>query len=306
MRNVTLKQMRMLAAVVRHGSVTAAAQAIGVSAPAVTMQLRQMQDDIGLALVERTQSGMLPTAAGLEVTHAVARIESVLDECKATLAGYSGAARGDVSVGVVSTAKYFAPRALAGFLKMHPRIDLRLTVGNRADIVERLRKHSIDVAVTGRPPDELPMQADVIGEHPHVIIAPPDHRLAFQRRLAPPLLAAETFLMREPGSGTRVLMERFFADALVEVRMGMQIDSNETIKQAVIAGLGVAFISAHAIEAEVTSRRLVILDVQGLPLRRQWFAVHLRDRPLLPAARLLQQFLTREGKRYLPDVPLPF
>jgi molybdate transport repressor ModE-like protein len=302
MRNVSLKQMRMLAAVVRHGSVTAAAQAIGVSAPAVTMQLRQMQDEVGLALIERRQGGMLPTAAGLEVAHAVARIEAVLAECRATLAGYTGATRGDVSVGVVSTAKYFAPRALAGFLRMHPRIDLRLTVGNRADIVERLRRHEIDVAITGRPPDELPMEADVIGEHPHVIIAPPEHRLTFQRRLAPQMLASETFLMREPGSGTRGLMERFYAEAGISPRIGMQIGSNETIKQAVIAGLGIAFISGHVIDSALTTNSLAILDVAGLPIVRQWCVAHLRARRLMPAVASIRAYFIVEGRGYLPDI----
>ena len=302
MRNVTLRQLRMLAAVVRHGSVTAAAQAMGVTAPAITMQLKQLQDDVGLALIERSPGGMAPTAAGLEMTRALTRIDAALDECKATLAGFRDAAHGAVSVGVVSTAKYFAPRALAGFRRLHPGIEMKLTVGNRAVIVEALRRHEIDVAVTGRPPEELPMEADVIGEHPHVVIAPPDHPLVFQRRIAPAELAGETFLMREPASGSRQLMERFFAEAGITVRMGMQIDSNETIKQAVIAGLGIAFISAHTIEAEIGTRRLMVLDIQGLPLRRQWFAVYLRDRPLMPAAHLLQQFLTREGRRYLPGL----
>ncbi len=196
----------------------------------------------------------------------------------------------------------FAPHALAAFAKNRPGIDLRLSVGNRTEIIDGLRRYELDLAVMGRPPQEMDVEAAVIGDHPHVIVARPDHPLAGERALAPRRLAGETFLVREPGSGTRGLMEQFFADSRVTPRLGMQIGSNETIKQAVIAGIGIAFLSAHTIGAEVESRRLSVLSVAGLPIVRQWYVVHLRERHLMPAAHLLRRFLTLEGRLHLPSL----
>lgn len=230
MRNVTLKQLRVFAAVARTGSVTRAAQQLHVSAPAVTLQMQILQDQVGLALIERTSAGMTPTEAGRHLLETAGRIEALLGECNAVLGGLAGGERGSVSVGVVSTSKYFAPRALAAVHRSHPAIELRLTVGNRAQIIVGLADYSLDVAVMGRPPQELDVTATEIGEHPHVIVAPPDHPLALKQRIPAAVLGEETFLSREPGSGTRVLMERFFGEANITPRIGVQIDSNETIK----------------------------------------------------------------------------
>jgi LysR family transcriptional regulator for metE and metH len=301
MRNVTLKQLRAFAAVVRTGSVTGAARDLNVSARAVTLQMQLLQEQIRLPLIERSPAGMTPTDAGRELLGAIERIEATLTECGAVLAGVAEGERGTVSVGVISTSKYFAPRALAAFARAHPGIDLRLSVGNRTQIIAGLSHYELDIAIMGRPPDEFAVDASVLGDHPHVIVAPPDHPLAGRRSIDPALLSAETFLVREPGSGTRGLMERFFAEAGMSPRFGMQIDSNETSKQAVIAGLGIAFISAHTVGAEIADERLVVLDIRGLPLIRQWFVVRLPGRRLMPAAALLQKFLTEQGSSFLPD-----
>jgi DNA-binding transcriptional LysR family regulator len=304
MRNVTLKQLRALAGIVRTGSVTGAAELLNVSPPAVTLQMQLLQEHAGLPLVERSSAGTVPTAAGREVLHAIERIEAILAECGAALAGLAGSERGTVSVGIISTAKYFAPRALAAFARTHPGIELRLTIGNRAEIISGLSHFDLDIAIMGRPPAEFSVVAAAIGEHPHIVVAPPDHPLASQRGIEPATLAAETMLVREPGSGTLSLMERFFAEAGVSPRIGMQIGSNETIKQAVMAGLGLAFISAHTVNAEIEDGRLVALDVKGLPIVRQWYVVHLRERRLMPAVEIIRSFLTNEGKAYLPAAGL--
>jgi DNA-binding transcriptional LysR family regulator len=303
MKHATLKQLRAFAAVVKTGSVTRAAQALHVSPPAVTLQMQLLQAHAGVPLVERTLKGaMVPTSAGREMLSAVERVETALAECGAAMAAFAGSERGTVSVGVVSTAKYFAPLALAAFARSHPGIELRLTVGNRAEILEGLGHYELDVAVMGRPPEHLEIVASPIGDHPHVIIAPPEHPLRARRKIPARALSDETFLVREPGSGTRGLMERYFADAGVAPRIGMQISSNETIKQAVIAGLGVSFISAHTIGAEIADGRLVVLDVVRLPVVRQWFVMHLKERRLIPAAQVLRRFLTEQGSRFLPAV----
>jgi molybdate transport repressor ModE-like protein len=302
MRNVTFKQLRALAAVVRTGSVTAAAQKLNVSPPAVTLQMQLLQDQAGLPLVERTPSGTAATDAGREILRAVEQIETILADCSAALASIAGTKRGTVSVGVVSTAKYFAPKMLGAFARTHPGIDLKIIIGNRAEMVEGLTRYDIDLAVMGRPPDELDVELDVIGDHPHVIIAPINHPLAGKPNIPAHLLESEIFLVREPGSGTRGLMERFFTKAGLTPKFGMTIASHETIKQAVIAGLGIAFISGHTIDSALAMNSLAILDVEGLPIVRQWCVVHLRPRRLMPAVAAIREFFVAEGPKYLPNI----
>jgi DNA-binding transcriptional LysR family regulator len=302
MKNVTLRQLRSLTALARAGSVTQAAEILHLTPPAVTLQLQALQQAAGMPLVERSPSGMVLTEAGLEVAAAARRVDAILAECEAALGDLSGNRRGAVAVGITSTAKYLAPRALGAFSRSHPGLDLRLSVGNRAETIAGLRDHSIDLAIMGQPPDELAVEATLIGPHPHVVVTQPDHPLAGRTRLSPVALEQELFLVREQGSGTRSLMQRFFADAGVAPRIGMELGSNETIKQAVVAGLGIAFLSAHTIELEVQTGRLAILDVVGLPAMRQWFVVHMADRRLTLAARALHVFLVEEGAQYLPDL----
>jgi DNA-binding transcriptional LysR family regulator len=303
-RRVTLKQLRVFAAVARSGSMIGAAQALNVSPPAVTLQMQLLQKQVGLPLIEKLPSGLRLTEAGRELLLAVERIEMTLTETATLLAGLAGSERGSAAVGVISTAKYFAPRALAAFSRVHPQVELTLVVGNRADIISGLRHYQLDIAVMGEPPEGLAVEAAPIGDHPHVIVAAPDHPLAKLAVVEPKLLGEEVFLVREPGSGTRILMEKFFAKNRIAPRLGPQISSNETIKQAVIAGLGIAFISGHTVEAEVNIGRLIPLKVAGLPIVRQWYIVHLQERRLMPVVSALRDFLISDGRRYLPDVGL--
>jgi DNA-binding transcriptional LysR family regulator len=302
MRNVTIRQLRALTALARTGSVTRAAGQLHLTPPAVTLQLQALQQEAGVPLIDRGPAGMVLTDAGREVAAAAARIDAVLGECEAVLGDLAGARRGAVSAGITSTAKYFAPRALGAFSRRHPGLELRLAVGNRAETIAGLRDHTLDLAVMGQPPEELPVRATVIGSHPHVVVTGADHPLARRARLPPRALDGEIFLVREQGSGTRGLMQRFFADAGMAPRIGMELGSNETIKQAVLAGLGVAFLSAHTIELEVQTGRLAILDVVGLPAMRQWYVVHRADRRLTLAAQAMHQFLVTEGAGFLPDL----
>jgi DNA-binding transcriptional LysR family regulator len=301
-RNVSLRQLRVLAAVVRTGSVTAAAQRLNVSPPAVTLQMQLLQDQAGLPLVVRGAAGTTATDAGTEILRAIDQIETILEDCGAALASIAGSRRGTVSVGVISTAKYFAPRVLGAFVRAHPGLELRLSIGNRADMIAGLQRCEIDIAVMGRPPDELDVDSTVIGDHPHVIIAAPDHPLAKLRMIKPERLADEMFLTREPGSGTRDLMEKFFNGAGIAPRIGMQISSNETIKQAVIAGLGIAFISGHTIDSGLVTKSLIVLPVEGLPIIRQWCVVHLRQRRMMPAVKAIRDYFIAEAAGYLPVI----
>jgi DNA-binding transcriptional LysR family regulator len=212
----------------------------------------------------------------------------------------AGKTAGRISIGAVSTAKYFVPFAISGFSRLHPKLDITLTIGNRQEISAALRGYDLDFAIMGRPPVDIDMNVHLIGDHPHVIIAPTAHRLARKSRIKLADLAGETFLMREPGSGTRGLMEQLFEQAGVQPNIGMAMSSNETIKQAVIAGLGIAFISAHTVATELDERRLVTLDVAGLPVVRQWFVLSRKDKVLLPPAQAMLDFLSARGAEFLP------
>lgn len=304
MRNATLKQLRALAAIIDTGTVTAAAKRLHVTPPAVTMQVQLLEEHLGLPLLDRAGDHFQPSAAGREVLAAVVRVERALADCGAALDAMKGLKAGLVSVGLVSTAKYFVPNALGAFARTHPGIDIALVVGNREEIIAALASDAIDLAIMGRPPLDMEVDKNPIGEHPHVMIAPVDHPL-LGRRLKPGVLAESVFLSREPGSGTRNLMERFFREAGVEPRIGMEIGSNETIKQAVMAGLGLSFISAHTVAAEIADGRLAVLDVEGLPVIREWFVVKRSAKRLTPPAAALTEFLGRRGSEFLPDITIP-
>ncbi len=304
LRGVTLRQLRALAAVVRTGTVSAAADALAVTPPAVSQQLRLLEDALAVPLAERTPAGMRATDAGREVLAAYARIEAALSDCGAAIAALRGMQGGRVAVGVISTAKYFAPRALAAFMRREPGVEIRLSVGNRSDIVAALRELHIDIAVMGRPPEDFPVDCAVIGAHPHVIIAPSGHRLARARNIGLAALTEETFLLREAGSGTRELLRSLLHAAGMDPGLGMEMGSNETIKQAVMAGMGIALLSAHTVAAELAEERLAALDVVGLPVVRQWFVVRSRDKRLLPAAQALWDYMVAHGAEYLPEVRL--
>ncbi len=301
MPRVTLKQLRAMSAVVRTGTISKAATELNVTPPAISMQMRLLEETVGLPVVERTDKGLRPTDAGLIVLEAVERCEQALAACGEALEEMKGISGGRVAVGVVSTAKYFAPRALAAFIKTHPKVEMRLSVGNRRETIDKLRENEVDFAVMGRPPQEFEVAQAVIGDHPHVIIAPPDHPMAKRKKISFADVAGETFLLREDGSGTRLLMQRLFTKVGHNPNTGMEIGSNETIKQAVIAGLGIALLSAHTIGAEVSEQRLAILDVDGLPVIRQWFVVRRKEKVLMPAAQALWDFLDVSGADFLPQ-----
>src|SRR5262249_60055960 len=193
------------------------------------------------------------------------------------------------------------PFAIAAFSKRHPRIDIILKVGNREDIRQALRGYDLDIAIMGQPPPDVPVEKRLLGEHPHVAVAAAGHWLARDSGLAVVDLTYETFITRERGSGTRMLMEQFFQASDLQPKVGMEMDSNETIKQAVIAGLGVAFISLHTVASELQDGRLVVLDIAGLPVMRQWYAVRRSDKTLLPPAQAMLGVLGGGGCSCLPS-----
>lgn len=305
MRDVSLKQLRVVAAIAKTGKVAAAADILNVTAPAVTLQLKQLEESLGLSIFDRSRQGMKPTAAGQHILQTASRVEAELLSCAEILSAMRGLKGGAVSIGIVSTAKYFAPAALGAFKRIHPELEIKLFVGNREETIQGLATLEFDLAIMGRPPEGIETESVILGDNPNVIIAQSGHPLAKRKNLSFADLADETFLMRENGSGTRTLMEHIFAEAGVTPQTGMEISSSETIKQGVMAGFGLAFISAHTVAVEVETNRLSILDVTGLPALRQWQIVRLAEKRLMPAPAALWQFLQEEGREFLPDLQFP-
>lgn len=299
MTRFTLRQLEIFSAVARCGSLTKAAEEVHLTQPAVSMQVKQLEEVVGLPLCEPEGRGIQLTEAGRDfATH----IEEVLDRVghlNELAARWRGVRRGRIRLGVVSTAKYFAPRLLAHFLKAHPGIDFRLSVHNREEILAELAANTLDFIIMGRPPEGIDCVATPFAPNPLGIIAPPESPYAARRGMELAELAQESFIVREEGSGTRAAMERVFAQHGVKIRASMEMDSNETIKQAVMAGLGLSFLSLHTVRGELASGRLALLDVAGLPLRRQWYLVRRATRRLVPAAEEFGAFLLSEAEGLL-------
>jgi LysR family transcriptional regulator, low CO2-responsive transcriptional regulator len=295
MRNVSLRQLRAFTEVARRLSFTAAAKALHLTQPAVSMQIRQLEQAAGLPLVEQLGRRVHLTDAGRELLRYAAGISDLLREADDAMKALQGIGGGELSIAVTSTAKYFAPRLLAEFRRRHPEVRLRLAVSNREAVVRALSENTVDLAVMGRPPRGLDTEASAFAKHPIVVIAAPGHPLAARRRVPLETLAGETFIIRERGSGTRAAMEHVFAERGFRVRETMEMSSNETIKQAVMAGMGIAFLSMHTIGLELRARRLVVLPVSGLPVMREWFVIHRKGKRLSPAAQAFKSFLLEQG-----------
>jgi len=294
-RQITVRQLEVLDAVSRAGSVTAAASALHLTQPAVSMQLRQLEEQLQLALFEPVGRGLQITEPGRDLAAMATDLLLRLDDFALAARELRGVRRGRVRLGIVSTAKYFVPRLLARFLKVHPGLDLKLNVYNREHIIEQLESYAIDLGIMGRPPEGTGLVGTPFAPNPLAILAAPSHGLSKRKQLSPEELENEAFIVREPGSGTRIAMDRYFSDAGVTIHPVMEADSNETIKQAVMAGIGIGLLSLHTVRLELAAGRLVTLPVAGLPLRRQWFAVHSRQRRLTPAAEEFLQYLLREA-----------
>ncbi|MDP1524493.1 MAG: LysR substrate-binding domain-containing protein [Rhodocyclaceae bacterium] len=295
MKHVTLRQLKVFEAVARHLSFSRAAEELHLTQPAVSMQVKQLEEQAGLPLTEMVGKKVYLTGAGEEVARHARRIAQQLREAGEAIDAIKGVRGGRLSIGVISTAKYFAPRLLAEFLRRKPGIELNLRVNNRETVVRQLADNEIDLAIMGQPPQEFTTVSEAFADHPLVIVAAPDHPLAKAKHITPAELNEQAFLIREPGSGTRATMERFFADTGITPRHVLEMVGNETIKQAVMAGLGLAFISAHTVSLECEVGRLVKLPVTGTPVTRRWFVVHRADKELLPVAETFRAFLLAEA-----------
>lgn len=300
-RRVSLRQLEVFCEAAKLLNFAAVAEAMHLSQPAVSMQIRQLEDTLNLALFEKAgRRKVLTEAGGLLFEHA-SRLLAELHDAEQSLQALRGLSGGSITVGLVSTANNFAPRLLALFSHLHPKVDVRFVVGNREELVRLLKENQTDLAIMGRPPGEIETLSEPLAENPHVIVVPPGHHLCAERRIDLNRLRGETFLQREPGSGTRGLVEELFQIHRFKPKRVLTLGSNETVKQSVMAGLGYSLLSLHTLSLELRGGDVAVLDVVGMPLMRTWHVVHLRKRQLAPAAEAFRRFLIEHTQDYLTE-----
>lgn len=308
MKNATLRQLKAFETVARHLSFSRAAAELHLTQPAVSTQIRMLEGHAGMPLFEQLGKKTYLTQAGTELLHYTHAIIRQFDEAEAAMAQCRGIAGGRLNVAVISAGDYFFPQLMVAFARLHPGVQLNLTVHNREELLGELVANRTDLAVMVRPPAaESDTRHDAFAPHPYVIVAPADHALAGQARIAMPDLLRHPFVVRERGSDTWHSMADAFGAHLGAVQVAMEIRSTETIKQAVIAGLGLGFLSAHTIARELKDGSLAVLPVDGFPLMLHWYVVQRREKRLPPVARAFHQFLLDEGARRIAAlIPMPW
>ena len=297
--NVTLRQLSVFESAARLLSYTRAAEELHLSQPAVSMQIRQLEDEAGLQLFEKQGRKLYLTEAGRELHQYSRTILHDLHEAEEVMEALKGLNTGHLNIGAASTVNYFAPRLLAAFSKRYPGITLSLEATNRENLINMLSANEKDLVLMGHPPEQINLEFEPFLENPLVVIAPPDHPLAKQRNIPIHRLADEVFVNREAGSGTRAAMERFFSEQGITLKTGIQMTRNVAIKSAVRAGLGLSVVSIHSIELELETGRLVVLDVKGFPIRRRWYLVYRHGKRLSPAATAFKDFVLSEAGNIL-------
>jgi DNA-binding transcriptional LysR family regulator len=295
MRRYTLRQLDTFLEVARQLSISRAAGVLHVSQPAVSMQLRQLEDIVGIPLYEQAGRTIRLTEAGHELAQYAMAAASQLRQMEDAMAARRGVRKGRVDLAMVSTAKYFVPMLLVLFRKRFPDIEVRLQIHNRDSIMQLLMRNEVDLVIMGRAPDALDCVAAAFATNPLGVISAPGHPLSRRRNAPLSILNGQEFVVRENGSGTRHAMERLFAEHDIQPRVVMEMPSNETIKQAVMAGMGMSFLSLRTIRQELASGHLVLVDIAGLPIVRHWHITHLAAKRLSPAASAFKEFIVDEA-----------
>jgi len=297
MLHITLRQLQVFDAVARHLSFSRASGELHLSQPAVSMQVKQLEEALGLPVFEQIGKKIFLTDAGREVQRVSQAIEQQLLDLEGTLADLRGVRGGSLTVGVVSTAHHFTIRLMAQFRQQRPDLRLTLNVVNREILLNQLAANKTDLAIMGQPPSGRDLEARAFMLNPLVVIAPPHHPLAGARGIPFRRLAEELMLAREVGSGTRNAMEGVFHEHGLKLKPAMEMNKNEAIKQAVEVGLGLGVVSLHTVERELAAGRIVTLDVEGFPILRHWYLVHRQGKRLSPAAQAFRDYVLEEGAR---------
>lgn len=301
MKNATFRQLRVFSEVARHLSFSKAAQALHLTPPAITMQVKELEGHVGMPLFERSGRQVALTTVGEYMLIHARKMLATLKDAEDTAARLQRLEVGTLTIGMVSTAKYFLPHLLAEFRREHEGIEIKLTVGNREQLVQMLHANEVDIAIMGRPPKELATRAEPFAAHPHVFVAPVGHPLAQIGHVPIQALRDQSFIVREQGSGTRAALEKFLQAAQIELRITMEMASNETIKQAVMAGMGLSFLSLHTLGLELDHQLIALPEVEGAPIVRAWNVVHTLSKLLSPAAEAFRYFVLERGEGYLVE-----
>lgn len=291
MLHLTLRQIKVFDTVARLSSYSRAAEQLHLTQPAVSMQVKQLEETIGLPLFDQIGKKIYLSEAGQEFQRYSRNILQQLMEAESVIEDLKGLRHGKLTISVASTASYFMPQLLGRFNKQFPGITISLNVTNRETLLQQLAHNEMDVAVMGRPPADLGLEAISFMENPLVIIAPASHPLAQEKSIPLARIQQESFLVREQGSGTRIAMERFFTEQGIRLTTGIEMSTNEAIKQAVQAGMGLGILSLNTIGLELETKRLVVLDVESFPIRRHWYIVHRQGRRLSTVAQAFKTFL---------------
>jgi DNA-binding transcriptional LysR family regulator len=297
--HLTLQQLKLFESVSRLGSYTRAAEELCITQPAVSIQIKRLEDQVGLALFEQVGKKTFPTAAGKKVYDASLDIINRVEDLKNSIEELKGTVKGTLQMSVVTTTKYFLPKLFGVFLQRYPDVEPKLKFTNRARVIERLMNNDDDFVVMGQiPKDEnlesYPFLNNILG-----IVAHSDHPLAGKKNITIKELASQRFLIRESGSGTRFVFDQLLQEHGVEIEPYMELGSSEAIKQAVMAGLGIAVLSLHSVQLERDVNKLTVLDVEGFPLKRRWYAVHLKGKKLSLVARTFLDYILKESSEVL-------
>lgn len=292
--NITLRQLKIFEAVTRHLNFTKAAEELHLTQPAVSMQIKQLEQAIEMPLFDQVGKRISLTETGEELQRYSRQISALLVEAEQVIAELKGIRRGRLNITVASTANYFVPRLWATFRLQHPGVMVSLNVTNREGLIRALAENETDLVIMGQPPEDMDLIAESFMPNPLVVIAPPSHPLCDARHIPLPRMKTEIFLVREQGSGTRSLMERVFAEKGLEPSTPIEMSSTEAIKQGVEAGLGLALLSVHTLEMELALQRLVVLDVEGFPVLRDWYIVHRAGKRLSAVAQAFRDFMLQK------------
>src|SRR5690606_33085767 len=302
MKHATLRQLKVFETVARHLSFSRAAEELHLTQPAVSTQVKTLDEHAGLALFEQLGKKIYLTPGGAELLQFSRVIIEQFQEAENAMTHFKGITGGKLNVAVISAGDYFFPRLLVEFARRHQGVTLNLSVHNRDGLLNQLANNLTDIAIMVRPSLDMDTDIEAFAPHPYVIVAPPDHHLVSKKNISIQTLMREPFVVREKGSDTWNSMEDGFGGKLTDLNIAMEIRSTETIKQAVIAGMGLAFLSAHTISLELQAGSLAVLDVEDFPVMLNWYVVHRKHKRLPPVAQAFKEFLLEEGPALIEKI----
>ncbi|WP_455379982.1 LysR family transcriptional regulator [Acidihalobacter prosperus] len=291
LRHVTFRQLQIFLAVVEHQSFTKAAEALFLTQSTISVQVKKLTESVGLPLFEQIGRQIQLTDAGEDLYHTAKQIIATLENLEMLVDDHKGLKRGHLKLGVVTTAKYIAPELLGEYGVSFPGIQLAMSVTNRDNIIDRIKRYEDDLFVMGLVPEnEVSVNFKYFAPNPLVVMAPSNHPLCQARGISLQEIAREPFLLREPGSGTREAIMRLFREHGIKLNVRMELGSNEAIKHGIVGGLGLSILSLHTLALEGASGKISVLDVESFPIMRKWYLVYPQDKQLSLAAQKFIEF----------------